>query len=463
MHLYNAHILKNYSSTGTEFAKYFKINSFLLPNALADLGLCLLMTIFPVLFAEKVFLSLYVIIFSLSIVYFTDSINRKENLSIIAPLFIYNLFLFFGFYNFMLSIPIFLFTFGYWFRNHKRTLISTLVFGNLLAFTLYLSHICSWALFILGVIFISLITEKIRGLMKAALWIIPTVALSLIVFSVTGQEILRNNVIYSPLTKRLSMLLVPVFLRYYSGIEVIFALSFIVFLVVYILCCRARVEGLTDQQEALLLFAGLLIVVYFLCPYWYGAAGYINVRISFFIFLLLVPLISIRPGTVLRYACVIYVPIFTIAHVFHIEKMSLLYNNGINEFTSGIGCVKPNSVFLSMVKDRHGSSRWIAPYSHAYYYYELATNSINPYHQDGNIPVGELEAIEKLSLVQLREEYRYLRSVRFSEPLAGQQAGIKGYDYILIWDKIIQPVELQDFNLVHKTDHLLLYENHSRH
>ncbi len=460
LHLYNAYVLKNYSAPHYSFSSYYKINSLLLPNVLADLLLLILVNIFPVLLAEKVFLSLYVLLFTWGIIYFLNSINKKDNLFIIAPVFIYNLFLFFGFYNFLLSVPIFLFALGFWFRHSARAGPAGILLGNALAFVLYLSHLYSWAVYVVALLFIFLITEKFRGLLKSLLWIMPTLILFLLVFFINKLQSPDQTLFYSPIVNRFSMLLLPVFLRYFANIEIILAGSLLLFFVVGIIARRA--EWLNDRQESLVLFVLLLTIIYFFCPYWYGAAGYINVRLPLFIFLLLTPVISLKPGSKLRVLSVMYLCVFTVVHVILIERMSTIYNKGITEFTSGLKWVKRNSVILSIVKDRHGPSRWIAPYSHAYCYYLLATNSINPYHNDGNIPATELAAIEKMSIMQLKENHRNLRQVKFKSSLIDQQNSLRNYDYILIWDKMPNILELENFQLIYKTEHLVLYKNKSK-
>ncbi len=457
MHLYNAHVLKNYSAPGNLFAKFYQINFILLPNVFADLILYLLSLFLPIMIGEKVFLSIYALIFPLSIIYFIKAINPESQLKIIAPLFTYNLFLLFGFYNFIISLPLFFLTLGFWFRKQNLSRPAGVILVNLLFFLTYLSHLYSSIILLLIIFLLALFKTRIFDFLKILPLVFLTIVLSLFILISGGQISHQFNPVFSPIVTRLSMLFLPVFLRYYSDIEIILALSLTLFYIIALILSFKNV--LNPSQKCLVLIGLILTALFFLTPYWYGAAGYINVRIPIFIFLILTPVISIPPRTPFKSLSIIYVSIFIIGHTLHICKICTRYNKGIEELVSGISYVEPNSLFLSIIKDRHGGSKWVAPYAHAYYYYHLSTNAINPYHQDGNIPQKELEAIERLSIVQLRKEFKNLRRIDYAQPLTRQQKHLKDYDYILLWDKSSEPFFLEDYFLIHKTGHLLLYKN----
>ena len=71
-HVYNSQIITEYSNQTYQFRDYYDINWFPFPNWLSHISLTLLMFIFPSLTAEKVFLSLYIILFPLAIRYFLN-------------------------------------------------------------------------------------------------------------------------------------------------------------------------------------------------------------------------------------------------------------------------------------------------------------------------------------------------------------------------------------------------------
>ena len=62
-HVYNSQILTEYTNPEYPFRDYYEINWYPFPNWLSHFSLAALMFIFPSLIAEKIFLSLYVILF----------------------------------------------------------------------------------------------------------------------------------------------------------------------------------------------------------------------------------------------------------------------------------------------------------------------------------------------------------------------------------------------------------------
>ena len=80
-HVYNSQIITEYGNQTYQFRDYYDINWFPFPNWLSHISLTLLMFIFPPLTAEKVFLSLYVILFPLAIRYFLN-IETKSRLKL---------------------------------------------------------------------------------------------------------------------------------------------------------------------------------------------------------------------------------------------------------------------------------------------------------------------------------------------------------------------------------------------
>ena len=72
-HVYNSQILTEYNNSEYEFRDYYEINWYPFPNWLSHFSLAILLFVFPPLIAEKVFLSLYVILFPLAIYYFLNA------------------------------------------------------------------------------------------------------------------------------------------------------------------------------------------------------------------------------------------------------------------------------------------------------------------------------------------------------------------------------------------------------
>src|SRR5262245_34524111 len=87
-------------------------------NLLTHLALAGLMSVFPVLAAEKILLSGYVLLFMVAVRYAISSINTDSvAISFLAFPFVYNWPMHMGFYSFVYSLPLFLFCIGYWAKH----------------------------------------------------------------------------------------------------------------------------------------------------------------------------------------------------------------------------------------------------------------------------------------------------------------------------------------------------------
>ena len=62
-HLYNSHILREYLNPDYSFQQFYRLRATLFPNWIAHALLSVFMFLFPPLIAEKVVISLYVILF----------------------------------------------------------------------------------------------------------------------------------------------------------------------------------------------------------------------------------------------------------------------------------------------------------------------------------------------------------------------------------------------------------------
>ena len=127
------------------------------------------MFVFPPLIAEKIFLSLYVILFPLAMHYFLNAVQPEQNASgrrvlqarpslvILSFTFIYNYLLLMGFYNFAVSVPLFFLTLGYWYRHRDTINVKRAALLNLLIVITYFAHLISYAFILFSIALLSLL------------------------------------------------------------------------------------------------------------------------------------------------------------------------------------------------------------------------------------------------------------------------------------------------------------------
>jgi hypothetical protein len=144
-HLYNAAVVARYNQIPV-FRDFYTIHLSAAGNILAQALQWVLLKVADDFAAEKVLLTLYAILLPLSFRTLLGTVNAKTSPFMLIGLVIFpNFFLFMGFWNFCLSIPLALFTLS-WFRTRRCRSKPTAVVGlAVLSFLTYSAHLLSWA------------------------------------------------------------------------------------------------------------------------------------------------------------------------------------------------------------------------------------------------------------------------------------------------------------------------------
>lgn len=142
-HLYNSKILLDwYRGEALDFYKpFYFLNPNLDPNWLSNLIQVPLLMLFPAPLAEKVFFSLYILLFAGGFRFLCRQINPDAVfLSALGILFAWNHIVMMGFLNNALSLALWFWVLGYWWRVRASTKVITWLGLALLLFALYLAH-----------------------------------------------------------------------------------------------------------------------------------------------------------------------------------------------------------------------------------------------------------------------------------------------------------------------------------
>jgi len=147
-HLNNANVIREYSRPDLPlFREYYDLIPSLEPNWFSHLVLAGLMAFFSPLTADKVLLSLYVILLPLSVRYALSSTRPgSEFLSILAFPFTFNFLFSMGFYNFIFSLPVFFFVVGRCVKDRGKPSAKGFAWLSALALVLYFCHITTFVL-----------------------------------------------------------------------------------------------------------------------------------------------------------------------------------------------------------------------------------------------------------------------------------------------------------------------------
>ncbi len=150
-HLQNAQMLERwFSAGGGVWRSFYYLNPRPVPNWLGHLVMAGLMSVLPVLIAEKILISGYLLLLPLSMRYALRIINRSAEWAaiLVMPL-LYHSLLHMGFYNFCYGLGLYLLALGYWLRHRDDLSGRRAVVLSMLMLGLYFAHLfCLLALWV---------------------------------------------------------------------------------------------------------------------------------------------------------------------------------------------------------------------------------------------------------------------------------------------------------------------------
>lgn len=142
-HLYNSKILLDwYHGEALDFYKpFYFLNQSLDPNWLTNLIQIPFLMLFPAPIAEKIFFSLYILLFAGGFRFVCRQVNPEALfLSSLGILFAWSHIVMMGFCNNSLSLALWFWVVGYWWKTRDSTNFLALLFLAFLFFALYLAH-----------------------------------------------------------------------------------------------------------------------------------------------------------------------------------------------------------------------------------------------------------------------------------------------------------------------------------
>ncbi len=121
VHLYYADVLKDLMSGGNSYGHYFAIRHWLPPYALIYYLFIALDAFFSPLTADRLFVCLYIILLACGFRYLLCVLNpRATAMAVLIFPFVFNKFLYLGFYNFVLGIALSVILCAFWLRDPMR-------------------------------------------------------------------------------------------------------------------------------------------------------------------------------------------------------------------------------------------------------------------------------------------------------------------------------------------------------
>ena len=419
-HIYNAYVVKEYHKhENYRLREVYELNATVFPNWTSHALLLLLLYIFPPLVCEKIVLTLCIGLLPLSVLYFLNSVQKRNMVfGLLGFLFAYNYLLHMGFYNFVLSMSLFFFTLGYWWRvKDKLGLINIVVIYVLLLAT-YLTHYHSYALLIMSLTFFALFSsgyDALRGMwgyketsqplaqrfkegltkLKPALTFIGSlIPAYFILFSyyfyltnAHGED--GNHKGFAWLND------------YFFGMKslvsfrddhvligrvllVFFAIAFVLTVINRIWQCyqfRKSEEWketgerlwmrIVTQMDGFLLMAIFITAMYFIAPWSGYSGGWINDRFHLYIFLVLLPFFAVNLHRYANYAIVGIIIVLSLWHLGYNVHTYTLLNRDITNALSLEGIDEEDTILTSEPGEWGGFSdslgfepKYVEPFGH---------------------------------------------------------------------------------------------------
>ncbi|MCY4568954.1 MAG: hypothetical protein OXD49_11665 [Candidatus Poribacteria bacterium] len=404
-HVHNAHVLKVYHThENYVLREVYEHNPTLFPNWTSHVLMAGLMYIFPPLICEKIFFSLCIGLLPLSLLYFLNGIQKsKPFFCLVGFIFGYNYLLHMGFYNFALSVSLFFFALGCWWRCEDKLSAKALVTAYVWLTVVYLTHFQSYALLTVSLTFLGVFlyvyevfeSPRIRltGQLKSILLFLGTM-LPAYVILLTYYLVKREGGGFHRSFEGLMQYFLSVgsivsfrdnHVLIGNLLLTVLAIAFLFTLIdktrkIYAIRSASKsgdigyggATAIIDRTDAFLLIALILTFLYFRSPWSLRSGGmWISDRIHIYILLALLPFFSFNLHRFIDYAFSGVLIALALWHLgYHVQTYYLL-DRDAQVALSSAEMIEPNTVLTSRPGSWGGtpdSAKWdfkyILPFEH---------------------------------------------------------------------------------------------------
>jgi hypothetical protein len=470
-HVYNAYILKEYNNPQyTQFRQVYELNIKPFPNWTSHAFFFVALYIMPPLIAEKVFVTICVLLVPLSFFYFYNSVDKRLwFFGFLGFLYSYNLLLHLGFYSFSLSVPLYFFLLGYWWKHRENLGWKHGLIVNALLIFLYFSHLFSFALAILSISLLSFtssilvwdeaksIKNRLWMFLRSVLWLIPSYIILLLNILLNPEE---KTATYTSLKELWKFFVSVKSLVYYNDRYIIISqillgfmgLCFLLTLGIILWSIFKKKEKIRrvffNQRFGFLVLFGVITALFFKIPWSYGPPAWLNDRVNLFILPVLTAWFAFSYPKWIKAGMVVCIILLSLAHLSLTIYDYNLLNKDMKEFTSGAELIKDDSSISILTNDyyfapNHGTIKYLSPFLHDTCYYCFG---------NGSHYVANYEPKYAYFPLQYKEGYWKFE--------------YKGtIDYILVWhmdDNSPEVTKLKaDYDLIHSTENMRLFRHKS--
>ena len=471
-HVHNAHVLKVYHNHENYILReVYERNPTLFPNWTSHALMSTLMYIFPPLICEKIFFSLCIGLLPLSLLYLLNGVQKGKTLfCLVGFIFAYNYLLHMGFYNFALSVSLFFFALGYWWRCEDKLNPKTVAITYVWLIVVYLTHFQSFALLtvsltVFGVflyMYDALESPRVRltAQLKSIFLFLGTMLPAYIIFLtyyLVKQEGGGFHRSFEGLMKY--FLSVGSIISFRDAHMLIGNLLLAVLAIAFLLTVIDKIRKINvyrnasesenggyrsatvilDRADVFLLVTIILAFIYFTSPWSLRSGGmWISDRIHIFILLALLPFFTFSLHRFVDYAFSGILIVLALWHLgYHVQTYYLM-DRDAKEALSSANMIEPHTVLASRPGSWGGtpdSAKWDFKYV---------------------LPFEHIEGY-----LALENGVAYLQNYEPSTdhfPLRYKNRKVPA-DYVLVWRTEYDSVGdlVQDFEVIHSTNYNRLY------
>lgn len=354
-HVYNAWVQAHLGDTEhyPALREYFEIDHRPLPNWTAQVSLRALLLVLPPAAAEKTFVSGYVLLFLLAARYFAGAVDPTRRwLAFLAFPFALNATLHNGFYSFAISVALYLFALGFWWRGWKNPGWRFALVLNGLLLGCYFSHLVSLfvALGSLGVLWLATLPAAIRAdafrrhLLHLPI-LLPQIVLPL--WFLAGQP---HRLIHPKAFATWSNLFLDPAV-YAFGVwpqRLILLLAFFL-LILLTLWKPLRRQWSWREEDGWLLLALSLVVVFLLAPDRLAGGSLIKLRLALYPWLALLPWLAPPPAPNLRRALVVSLALLGVWDVATVASAYRARDRTVTAFLAAADGIPANTRVVALV------------------------------------------------------------------------------------------------------------------
>jgi len=460
-HVYNAYILKEYNNPEyTKYREVYDLNLQLFPNWSAHAFFYVALHVMPPLIAEKLYVTLCVLLMPLSFFYFLRAMDKRlAFFGFLGFLYSYNYLLHMGFYGFALSVPMYFFAVGYWWKNRSEPNVTSIAILNVLMIITYFCHFFSFALLLLSfsLLFVTnalLPADKRRTLKQRGKTLLHNAGFVLPAYFILLNSLLSNqeakNKGYRSFKELWDFFINVRSLVYFNDKYNLVSWGLLCFIgacILWTIWKRASERKLVEGRDGFLLLFIVSTWLYFKLPWSSGPPAWINDRMHIFLFPILLAWFTPKYPKWVKRSLIGVMLLLSLCHLYFTVQDYHLLNKDMKEFTSGAHLITPNSVVSIRTNDwcgaeHHGPIQYLSPFYHDTCYYCLGNGS----HYDANYEPKY--AYFPLKYKGENWKFKYVGGI---------------IDYILVWrmdekSDEVKKIE-EDYELIHKTKNMKLYKH----